>query len=240
MSPAPQGGLRSVAEQSQDEQGGPRSILARQQADHVDFHRFRRAFDAESDPDARGRIMAELAERALRHAFAEETVLFPAYRRSFPGPDGDELTAHIEGDHQEINDLLTQLQDADPRSPRYEGLARRVFAAIDDDARHEEDVLLPRLQQRVSADELRAIGDAWEASREASPTRPHPKISRRPPWNALAALGLSVSDRVKDVVDDVAPRGTARRAAGRWALAGTAGLAAATALGAGARAFSRR
>ena len=217
-------GLRSVAEQSEEEAGGAGSILWRQRLDHIDFHDLMRRYDAAPDAEARGEVVADLGERALRHAFAEETVLFPAYRRHFPD-GGDDLTAHIEGDHQVVNDLLKELQRADPSSAEYDATVRRAFAAIDDDARHEEDVLLPMLQQVAGAEQLRVIGAAWEAARLASPTRPHPKISRRPPGNALAALGLSVSDRVKDAVDALAPPGTAARAAMAGVVAGAAGVA---------------
>jgi len=219
-----QNGLTSVADQSEDERGGPGSILSRQSADHADLDRLMRAYDAEPDADARGKIVAELGERALRHAFAEETVLFPAYRKHLPG-DGDELTAHIEGDHQQINEMLEDLQRADPRSPGYDAEVRRAFEVIRHDAHDEEDDLLPRLQQVASPEELRAIGAAWEAQRLASPTRPHPKVSRRPPGNVVAGTGLAVSDRVKDAVDHLAPIGTARRAALVGVAAGVAGVA---------------
>ncbi|RJK98102.1 hemerythrin domain-containing protein [Vallicoccus soli] len=158
------------------------------------------AYDRAGSPDARARVVSDLAERALRHAFAEETVLFPAYRKHLPA-EGDRLTAHIEGEHQEINELLQDLQDADPAAPSYDARVRRLFALISDDARNEEDALLPRLQQVASEDELRAIGAAWEAARTASPTRPHPGIPRRPPGNALAGVALAASDRVEDLLE---------------------------------------
>ncbi|MBF5082725.1 hemerythrin domain-containing protein [Quadrisphaera sp. INWT6] len=108
-------GLTSVADQTEEQRGGPGSILSRQSADHRALDDLMRAHDAATDPDERGQVLAELGERALRHAFAEETVLFPAYRRHLPGAgSGDELTAHIEGDHQEVNDLLRDLQRTDP------------------------------------------------------------------------------------------------------------------------------
>ncbi|NIZ92613.1 hemerythrin domain-containing protein, partial [Kineococcus rubinsiae] len=201
--------LVSVAEQSEEQRGGRRSILSRQSHDHADLDALMHAYDAEPDAGKRGEIVAELAERALRHAFAEETVLFPAYRRHLP--DDADLTAHIEGDHQQINEMLEQLQTADPQAPDYDALVREAFAVIRHDAHDEEDELLPRLQQVASPAQLRAIGTAWEASRRTSPTRPHPRIPRRPPGNALAGIPLAVSDRVKDGVDHVLPRGSRTR-----------------------------
>ncbi|WP_432572442.1 hemerythrin domain-containing protein [Kineococcus sp. SYSU DK005] len=227
-------GLRSVADQSEEERGGPGSILSRQSRDHADLDALMRAHDAETDPDARGRVLAELAERALRHAFAEETVLFPAYRTHLP-EHGEELTRHIEGDHQQVNELLEQLQDADPRSAGYDELVHRAFEVIRHDAHDEEDDLLPRLQRVASVEELRAIGAAWEVQRRVAPTRPHPRVPRRPPGNALAAVPLSVTDRVKDAAEHLAGAGAARRAG----TAVAAVLLALTAVAA-ARALRRR
>ncbi|GAB7192257.1 hemerythrin domain-containing protein [Kineococcus sp. NUM-3379] len=219
-------GLTSVADQSEDQRGGPGSILSRQSADHRHLDELMQAYDAEPDAGERGRIVAELSERALRHAFAEETVLFPAYRRFLPGAGGDdELTRHIEGDHQRINELLEDLQHADPRSQGYDAEVRRVFALIRHDAHDEEDDLLPRLQQVAGVEDLRTIGAAWEAARTASPTRPHPRVSRRPPGNVVAGAGLAVTDRLEDALDSLAPDGGARRAVREGALAALAGAA---------------
>ncbi|NAZ81226.1 hemerythrin domain-containing protein [Kineococcus sp. R8] len=222
--------LVSVAEQSEAQRGGRRSILSRQSRDHADLDALMTAYDAEPDAAARGRVVAELAERALRHAFAEETVLFPAYRRHLP-EDAD-LTAHIQGDHQRINELLEALQTADPHAPGYDAQVREAFAVIRHDAHDEEDELLPRLQRVASPAQLRAIGNAWEVQRRTSPTRPHPKIPRTPPGNVLTGIPLAVSDRVKDGVDHALPRGSRVRTV---ALAAGAGLVVA-----GVRAARRR
>jgi hypothetical protein len=87
-------------------------------------------------------------------------------------------------------------------------------------------VLLPRLQERLSPDQLRRIGLQWELVRRISPTRPHPTVSRRPPGNALAALPLSLLDRTRDVVDAGARRAPDRLApAARAASKGLAAVA---------------
>jgi hypothetical protein len=69
------------------------------------------------------------------------------------------------------------------------------------DVRDEEDELLPRLQQALSADELRWLGFTWEMVRLIAPTRPHPVVSRRPPGNVLSALPLTIVDRARDRLD---------------------------------------
>jgi len=221
---APSQDLRSTADQTEEQRGGPRSILSRQSDDHAVLHRLMLDYDDATDAGARGTIVAELAERALRHAFAEETVLFPAYRQHLPELD-DELTAHIEGEHQEINELLEDLQDADPRADDYDARVRRVFELITSDAREEEDILLPQLQQVVDDRELSRLGDAWEAARLVSPTRPHPDVSRRPPGNVLAAGPLAVWDRLRNGLDRLPPP---VRTVAAGLVAGAAGVAAMT------------
>ncbi|WP_432541390.1 hemerythrin domain-containing protein [Kineococcus sp. SYSU DK002] len=193
-------GLRSVADQSEQERGGPGSILSRQSRDHAELDELMRSYDRATGPAERGRVVAEVGERALRHAFAEETVLFPAYRRFLAGDD-DELTRHIEGDHQTVNEALERLQGADPADAGYDEVVRHAFEVIRHDAHDEEDDLLPRLQQAVGVEELRSIGAAWEVQRRLSPTRPHPRVPREPPGNVLAGIPLAVSDRVKDAFD---------------------------------------
>jgi hemerythrin superfamily protein len=170
---------RSVAEQSEAERGGERSILSRQSADHRDLNDLMLAHEAATDPARRAGLLTELAERALRHAFAEETVLFPAYRQYLPD-SADVVSAHIENEHQAVNDSLQRLQDIDPQDPVYADLVSSTFQLIRDDARNEEDVLLPQLQQVLTEDALRTLGDAWEVARRTSPTRPHPKIPDAP------------------------------------------------------------
>jgi hemerythrin superfamily protein len=219
---------RSVAEQSEAERGGERSILSRQSSDHSDLQELMLAHDAATDPARRGALLAEVADRALRHAFAEETVLFPAYRQYLPS-SGDVVTAHIESEHQAVNDSLKRLQDIDPQDPAYAELVSSTFEVIRDDARNEEDILLPQLQQVLTEDGLRKLGDAWEVARRTAPTRPHPKISRRPPGNVLAAPFLAVSDRVKDAVDAAGGARQVLRSAAIGMLAGAAGVAAMTA-----------
>jgi hypothetical protein len=53
-------------------------------------------------------VLKETVQLVFSHAFAEETVLWPAVRRSVP--DGEELTARVEQEHQRINDLVADIE----------------------------------------------------------------------------------------------------------------------------------
>jgi hypothetical protein len=89
-------------------------------------------------------------------------------------------------------------------------LLARLREVLREDVRDEEDVLLPRLQGALSRTRLRGLGLTWELVRRTAPTRAHPVVARRPPGNVVAAVPLSVLDRVRDLVDGAVLRGSGR------------------------------
>ena len=169
-------------------------------------------------------MLRKIDRLVFSHAFAEETVLWPVLRRVLP--DGEQLTLRVEEEHQEVNELVAELERMPSGPLRAERIARLV-AVLREDVRDEEDVLLPRLQERVDAAELRRLGVTWEVARRVAPTRPHPTVSRRPPGNAVSGLPLSVLDRSRDALDaavrTVPPAAVVAQPLSR-ALAAVAGL----------------
>jgi hemerythrin superfamily protein len=190
--------VRSIAQQTVDELGGPGSVLVRQRDDHVELDRLLQELDGTSGT-AQEEVLTRIDRLVFSHAFAEETVLWPVLRRVLP--DGDALTLQVEKEHQEVNELVSALEAGGLEDPRRPGRLARLVEVLREDVREEEDVLFPRLQEAVSAEELRRLGRRWELMRRLSPTRPHPTVSRRPPGNALSGLPLTLIDRTRDLVD---------------------------------------
>ena len=190
--------MRSIAHQTDDELGGPASVLVRQRRDHVELDRLLHELDGATGA-AQEELLTRIDRLVFSHAFAEETVLWPVLRRVLP--DGDALTLRVEKEHQEVNELVSALERDGLGSPARPARIARLVEVLREDVRDEEDVLFPRLQEAVSVDELRRLGRRWEIMRRLSPTRPHPTVSRRPPGNALSGLPLTVLDRTRDMVD---------------------------------------
>ena len=215
--------MRSIADQTDDELGGPGSVLVRQRRDHIELDRLLHDLDGATGA-AQEEVLTRIDRLVFSHAFAEETVLWPVLRRVLP--DGDALTLQVEEEHQEVNELVTALERDGLDHPGRPARLRRLTEVLREDVRDEEDVLFPRLQETLSHAELRALGRRWELVRRISPTRPHPTVSRRPPGNALSALPLSLIDRTRDVVDAGVRRAPDRFVpAGRALSQGLAGLA---------------
>lgn len=196
--------MRSLAEQSESELGGRLSVLSRQKSDHVELDRLLVRL-GEASHDDQLPILLELYRLVFPHAFAEESVLWPVMRRILP--DGEELTLDVEREHQEVNELVTSLETLEPGSSTRSAALDRLADVLREDVRDEEDVLFPRLQERLSPRRLRLLGVGWEIVRRVAPTRAHPIVARRPPGNVIAALPLTVLDRSRDRLDGLRLRG---------------------------------
>src|SRR3712207_5309588 len=106
---------RSLAGQTLDELGGPRSVLARQRRDHVQLDRLLHQLRATTGTAQEG-VLQRIDRLVFSHAFAEEAVLWPVLRRVLP--DGDALTLRVEEEHQEVNELVTALERDGIDDPR--------------------------------------------------------------------------------------------------------------------------
>jgi hemerythrin superfamily protein len=216
---------RSIAHQTVEELGGPGSVLVRQRKDHEELDRLLGELVGTTGREQED-VLRRIDRLVFSHAFAEESVLWPVLRRVLP--DGEALTLRVEKEHQEVNELVTELERLPHENPRRGEQLARLVQVLREDVRDEEDVLFPRMQEMLERAELRRLGRRWDLVRRFSPTRPHPTVSRRPPGNVVSALPLSLLDRARDVLDAAAVRARgglapAAQAANRG-LAGMAGL----------------
>lgn len=190
--------MASLAEQSVTQLGGPISVLSQQKRDHVRLDQLLRRLDSAAGGEQRS-ILRAIYRLVFPHAFAEEAILWPTIRRVLP--DGEALTLRVEVEHQQINELVVQLEALEAGSAEHRQLLARIVELLRTDVRDEEDVLLARLQARLSVGQLQRLGLAWGAIRWIAPTRAHPLVARRPLGNILSAAPLSVLDRCRDRVD---------------------------------------
>jgi hemerythrin superfamily protein len=198
--------MRSIAAQNDLEIGGRSSVLARQKRDHIRLDALLQRLAA-APVERQKAVLLDIYRLVFPHAFAEEAVLWPVMRRVLP--DGHALTLQVEREHQQINELVTELEALEPGTPTHQQVLTGVVDLLQEDVRDEEDMLLPRLRERLTASQLRLLGIAWEAVRAIAPTRAHPIVSRRPPGNVLSALPLALLDRCRDLVDASIHQGAA-------------------------------
>jgi hypothetical protein len=149
-------------------------------------------------PPEAGLIEAvELLTRQQLLALLDGHTTRPALRAALP--DGEQLTLRNEFEHQQINQLWSELDHTPAGSARRRELVAQLTDLLHQDARDEEDLLLPRLQQACTVQQLRRLGSTWQLLRRTAPTRPHPHVSRRPPGNVVSGLPLAALDRTRDL-----------------------------------------
>lgn len=193
----------NLAAQTVEQLGGPGSILVRQRRDHAVIEELLTAV-RNSTGDEQDEALTRLGRLVFPHAYGEETVLWPVLRAVLP--DGEQLTLRNEIEHQQINQLWSELDRTPAQSDRRRELVRELTDLLHQDARDEEDLLLPRLQQALTVPQLRRLGRTWQLVSRTAPTRPHPHVSRRPPGNVLSGLPLAAIDRTRDLLDRSARR----------------------------------
>ena len=139
--------MRSLSEQDLDDLGGRWSVLARQKLDHMELDRL--LGEVERTGGAEQKLaLVKTYRLVFPHAFAEESVLWPVLRAELP--DGHELTLRVEQEHQEVNELVTLLENLGETHPERDEVLRRLITVLREDVRDEEDELLPRLQEKLS------------------------------------------------------------------------------------------
>ena len=97
--------------------------------------------------------VAEALCRAIhRMAALEEELFFPAARAVL---EASSLVDLAELEHATARQIIRQLQQADPREPRYEALVLALTECVERHARHEQGQLFPQLRASgLDMDEL--------------------------------------------------------------------------------------
>ena len=89
--------------------------------------------------------VAEALCRAIhRMAALEEELFFPAARAAL---EASSLVDLAELEHATARQIIRQLQNTDPREPRYEALVLALTECVERHSRHEQAQLFPRLRE---------------------------------------------------------------------------------------------
>jgi hemerythrin superfamily protein len=146
----------------------------------------------------------EIVKELSIHAVIEEQVLYPTARKVLP--DGDELADHALQEHQEVKELLAQVDGKDATDPAVRTTLGRVEQAVTDHVEEEESDLFPKMRQACDQEHLQKMGQAMEAAKALAPTHPHPNAPNQPPGNIVLGLGVAVIDKVRDAAKAVMER----------------------------------
>jgi hemerythrin superfamily protein len=137
-------------------------------------------------------IIAEL----MRHSVAEEMYVYPSMRERLP--DGDSRVQHDIEEHQQLVEVMKELENLDAGDPRFLETLGRLEAVLRDHVRDEETDQFPLLRTHLSREQLVEIGAKVEAAKKAAPTRPHPSAPHSALFHKTLGPGVGLVDRLRD------------------------------------------
>jgi len=156
-------------------------------------------FEQTVDQQTRRQLAQTLVKALSIHAGVEELVLYPVIRERVPG--GAEMIDHALEEHQEVKEILVQLDRAAGKdNADVTLLVQRLKKAVLEHVAEEEGQVFPRLHEVLSREELRDLGEKLMEAEQHAPTHPHPHAPNRPPANKVADMAAFVLDKARDLV----------------------------------------
>jgi len=151
----------------------------------------------EQNPDSRDtadRVIAML----VKHSVAEEMYVYPVMEQYLP--NGKQDVEHDKQEHQELEELLKQLEGLAPEEDGFAQCVSKIQEVLNDHVHDEEDEQFPRLREAVPADTLVDLRGKVEMAEKVAPTRPHPEAPHSELFHKVVGPGVGMVDRLRDAL----------------------------------------
>jgi hypothetical protein len=113
-------------------------------------------------------------------------------------PDGDEAVKHDIEEHEQLEEVMKQLEAVDPTEARFDELVRNMTDLLRHHASDEESEQFPRLRASLPREELVRLREKVDTAKKVAPTRPHPDAPNAELFHKLAGPGVGLVDRLRD------------------------------------------
>lgn len=114
------------------------------------------------EPQRRRMVLPVVTALLVAHSRAEEAEVYPAARDE--AGEADEVE-HSQAEHVEAEGILEQLAGMDPTDSGFESTLQELIDAVTHHVEEEESSVLPGLRQRLSAERLAELGEAFAQRR---------------------------------------------------------------------------
>lgn len=168
--------------------------------DHREVEKLFDQFEqATGDTGEKGEIAKKIIRELSIHAAIEEEVFYPEVEAAVP--NAEDLVGHSLEEHQEVKELLSELDSMDPGDPGFHQKMEKVISDVKEHVEEEEGEMFPKLREAISANELLEIGEKLEKAKGRAPTRPHPMAPNEPPGNKVMGTAAAALDRARDKIE---------------------------------------
>ncbi len=149
-----------------------------------------------ADPGQRRDMADTVIAELMRHSVAEEMYVYPAMKDHLP--DGEGRVQHDVEEHQELVEMMKELEGIDSADPRFLETLGRLETVLRDHVSDEENDQFPLLRAHLSREQLVEIGGKVETAKKAAPTRPHPSAPHSELFHKTLGPGVGLVDRLRD------------------------------------------
>lgn len=151
----------------------------------------------EQNPNSR-----DIADRAIamlvKHSVAEEMYVYPAMVEYLE--NGEQEVDHDKREHQELEELLKQLEGLEPEEDGFAQCVSRIQEVLADHVSDEEDQQFPKMRRAIPAERLIELRGKVEMAEKVAPTRPHPEAPHSEMFHKLVGPGVGMVDRLRDAL----------------------------------------
>ena len=148
-----------------------------------------------TDDDLRKDLADQITIELVRHAVAEEVVVYPAVKEKV----SEEEAERAKQEHAEAEQTLKSLESLDADDPGFEPQMRKLMQEIREHVAEEEGETFPHMREVMSPDELTELGKRVEAIKAMAPTRPHPSVPNDRGKRLAAGPVAGLFDRLRDM-----------------------------------------
>ncbi|KAI3331398.1 hypothetical protein F4824DRAFT_295681 [Ustulina deusta] len=133
-----------------------------------------------------------------RHSIAEEIVVYPAFERDIK--DGRGIADKDRAQHQNLKEQLYEFQKLKPQDKAYVPTLKSLFGDLQTHIKEEEEQHLVKLEEELSLSESKELSHAFERTKIFTPTRSHPSIPNKPPFETVVGLMTAPLDKLRDLL----------------------------------------
>jgi hemerythrin superfamily protein len=133
--------------------------------------------DRTDDPAEIGGLYERIVDELVAHEAAEQEVVFPAFRAALER-SGDHTVADRVGEHEEMNELLSEMRELAPEGFAFVKRGSAFLLEVEGHFAREEESVFARMRATFNADELVELGTRALAvkRRSLAPVDEEPRV----------------------------------------------------------------
>jgi len=169
--------------------------------DHRECENLYEKYTTAADIKQRQEFAWKFMKSIVQHSEVEQLLVYPLLKLRHEGqPANQNLHDRSLNEHQELRELLYQLDQTPVEDPSHAAKFSHVMKKIKEHVAEEESEVLPTIQRNYKEDELRRMGNAFEVHKYTAVTRPHPHAPLQGPLAAAVNMATKPIDLARDAV----------------------------------------